>query len=753
MLTDNLEQTVNRAMQFALENRHEYAGLEHLMLALLDDPDAQAVLSRCGLDLTALRTELEVFLQDLEVVRRAKPVPTTAFSRVLQRAVLAMRSAGRDQANGANVLVAIFDERQSRVYALLEQFGLSRVDVTSAISRGSSVRGVPNGDDEAGVPSGGEDGSTVASSPLEAYCTNMTTKATNGEYDPLIGRDNELIRVLQVLSRRQKNNPLLVGDPGVGKTALLEGLAQRIVAQKVPFRLIGSELFSLDMGSLLAGTRFRGDFEERLKAVVNALEKHPSAILFIDEIHTVVGAGATSGGTMDASNLLKPALTGKLRCIGATTFSEYKAFEKDRALSRRFQKIDVLEPSRDDAIRILEGLQSRFEEHHGLKYAPESLPRAVDLAMRHLAERKLPDSAIDVIDEAGAAQTLLPEEARVSIIHEPEIEAVVARMARIPEKTISKDDSEVLRNLEHALGSAVYGQEKAVQEVSSAIKLSRAGLRDPNKPIGAYLFSGPTGVGKTELAKTLALTLGVPFLRFDMSEYMEKHSVSRLIGAPPGYVGFDQGGLLTDAVMQNPHSVLLLDEIEKAHPDLFSILLQVMDYGKLTDHTGKQVDFRSTVLIMTTNAGASEASEKLVGFTGSSKTGEDAAAIKRMFTPEFRNRLDAVVPFNALEPVVMESIVDKFLHQLEDQLLERKVELSVTAAARSWLAKKGYDRLYGARPLARVIQERIKKPVANELLFGALAKGGSLKVDVIGDELQFEYSSLTPNLSATLNVD
>jgi ATP-dependent Clp protease ATP-binding subunit ClpA len=741
MLTDNLEQTVNRAMQFALESRHEYAGLEHLMLALLDDPDAQAVLSRCGLDLTALRTELEVYLQDLEVVRRAKPVPTTAFSRVLQRAVLAMRSAGRDQANGANVLVAIFDERQSRVYVLLEQFGLSRVDVTSAISRGSSVRGVPNSDDEAGVPSGGEEGGAVASSPLEAYCTNMTTKATNGEYDPLIGRDNELIRVLQVLSRRQKNNPLLVGDPGVGKTALLEGLAQRIVAQKVPFRLIGSELFSLDMGSLLAGTRFRGDFEERLKAVVNALEKHQSAILFIDEIHTVVGAGATSGGTMDASNLLKPALTGKLRCIGATTFSEYKAFEKDRALSRRFQKIDVLEPSREDAVRILEGLQSRFEEHHGLKYSPESLPRAVDLAMRHLSERKLPDSAIDVIDEAGAAQTLLPEEARVSIIHEPEIEAVVARMARIPEKTISKDDSEVLRNLEHALGSAVYGQEKAVQEVSSAIKLSRAGLRDPNKPIGAYLFSGPTGVGKTELAKTLALTLGVPFLRFDMSEYMEKHSVSRLIGAPPGYVGFDQGGLLTDAVLQNPHSVLLLDEIEKAHPDLFSILLQVMDYGKLTDHTGKQVDFRSTVLIMTTNAGASEASEKLVGFTGSSKTGEDAAAIKRMFTPEFRNRLDAVVPFNALEPIVMESIVDKFLHQLEDQLLERKVELSVTAAARSWLAKKGYDRLYGARPLARVIQERIKKPVANELLFGALAKGGGLKVDVAGDELKFEYSS------------
>jgi ATP-dependent Clp protease ATP-binding subunit ClpA len=517
--------------------------------------------------------------------------------------------------------------------------------------------------------------------------------------------------------------------------------------------LIGSELFSLDMGSLLAGTRFRGDFEERLKAVVNALEKHQSAILFIDEIHTVVGAGATSGGTMDASNLLKPALTGKLRCIGATTFSEYKAFEKDRALSRRFQKIDVLEPSRDDAVRILEGLQSRFEEHHGLKYSPESLPRAVDLAMRHLSERKLPDSAIDVIDEAGAAQTLLPEEARVSIIHEPEIEAVVARMARIPEKTISKDDSEVLRNLEHALGSAVYGQEKAVQEVSSAIKLSRAGLRDPNKPIGAYLFSGPTGVGKTELAKTLALTLGVPFLRFDMSEYMEKHSVSRLIGAPPGYVGFDQGGLLTDAVLQNPHSVLLLDEIEKAHPDLFSILLQVMDYGKLTDHTGKQVDFRSTVLIMTTNAGASEASEKLVGFTGSNKTGEDAAAIKRMFTPEFRNRLDAVVPFNALEPAVMESIVDKFLHQLEDQLLERKVELSVTAAARSWLAKKGYDRLYGARPLARVIQERIKKPVANELLFGALAKGGGLKVDVAADELQFEYSSLMPNLPVTITVD
>jgi ATP-dependent Clp protease ATP-binding subunit ClpA len=539
------------------------------------------------------------------------------------------------------------------------------------------------------------------------------------------------------LSRRLKNNPLLVGDPGVGKTAILEGLAQRIVDRDVPERLIGAELFALDMGALLAGTRYRGDFEERLKAVMKALEAHPNAVLFIDEVHTVVGAGATTGSSMDASNILKPALTGRMRCIGATTYSEYKHFEKDRALSRRFQKIDVPEPSREDSIAILEGLQSRFEAHHNVKYASEAITRAVDLATRHLTERKLPDSAIDVIDEAGAAQTIKPAKTRVKIIGEPEIESVVAKLARIPEKTVSKDDATVLQHLETTLKELIYGQPKAVSSVVSGIKLARAGLRDPNKPIGAYLFAGPTGVGKTELAKQLAKQLGIHFLRFDMSEYMEKHSVSRLIGAPPGYVGFDQGGLLTDAVNQNPHSVVLLDEIEKAHPDLFSILLQVMDYGRLTDHNGKNVDFRSVILIMTTNAGAAEASSNAVGFTGGVNVGASDEAVKRMFTPEFRNRLDSVVPFNPLSSEVMGGIVDKFLRELMTQLEEKHVKLEVTIEARGWLAKKGYDKLFGARPLARVIEEHVKKPIADELLFGKLKNGGKLEVALDGDRLEF----------------
>jgi ATP-dependent Clp protease ATP-binding subunit ClpA len=759
MLTPNLERSVKRALETAQHRHHEYASLEHLLFALLDDPDARVILTRCGVDLTAMRDELESYLGEFDLVEQTNPSPTTAFSRVLQRAVLAMRSAGRDEANGANVLVAIFDERQSRVYNLLESFGLSRVDVTSAISRGVPPRGVApgnpgsggstsgspgSGNDEIGQgqSSGSEPGTDpgVAKNPLDAYCTNLTLRAERGELDPLIGREAELDRVQVVLSRRNKNNPLLVGDPGVGKTAILEGLAQRILVGDVPQKLQRAELFALDMGALLAGTRYRGDFEERLKAVMKALETHPNAILFIDEIHTVVGAGATTGGTMDASNLLKPALTGKLRCIGATTFSEYKAFEKDRALNRRFQKIDVLEPSRDDTVKILEGLKPRFEEHHGLKFTRAALERAVDLAMRHLSERKLPDSAIDVLDESGATQALLPAGKRAKKVDVPQIEATVARMARIPEKSVSKDDAEVLASLEQNLGQAVFGQAQAVREVSSAIKLARAGLRDPNKPIGAYLFAGPTGVGKTELAKRLALGLGVPFLRFDMSEYMEKHSVSRLIGAPPGYVGFDQGGLLTDAINQNPHCVLLLDEIEKAHPDLFAILLQVMDYGKLTDHNGKQIDFRSVVLIMTTNAGAAEASEKLVGFGGGTKAGADAEAVKRLFTPEFRNRLDAIVQFNPLSSDVMRQVVDKFLRELEAQLTERHVQLTVSDAAREWLASKGYDKLYGARPLARVIQERIKKPVADELLFGQLKDGGVLEVDLNGDEPTFVYS-------------
>ena len=725
-LTPTLERSIRRALELALEHGHEYAGLEHLLLALLDDPDASRVLQHCKVNLEHLRALLEESLRQLERWPGVQPEPTSAFQRVIQRAVLQMRSAGRDQANGANVLVAIMDERQSVAYALLEQLGLTRLDLTAAISRGA----LPRGTLEPAQVQVGEGEAGVAQNPLEAYCSDLTERARRGELDPLIGREKELERILTVLSRRQKNNPLLVGDPGVGKTALVEGLAQRIVAQEasLPSRLVGAQVFALDMGSLLAGTRYRGDFEERVKAVMKALEAHPNAILFIDEIHTIVGAGSTTGSTVDASNLLKPALTGKLRCIGATTFAEYKHFEKDRAIARRFQKIDVGEPSHADAVRILEGLKPRLEAHHRLTYTKQALERAVELAARHLSERRLPDSALDVLDEAGAAQALLPPGKRKRRIGVAEVEATVARMARIPAKSLSRDDEAVLANLEQELKGAVFGQDRAVAEVASAIKLARAGLRDPQKPIGAYLFAGPTGVGKTELTRQLAASLGVPLLRFDMSEYMEKHSVSRLIGAPPGYVGFDQGGLLTDAVLQNPHCVLLLDEIEKAHPDLYAILLQVMDYGKLTDHNGKTVDFRSVILIMTTNAGAAEASELRVGFLGGTRTEASEEALRRTFTPEFRNRLDAIVHFEPLSPAVMQQIVGKFLGELKAQLKERRVALEVAPEAMAWLAEHGYDRLMGARPLARLIQEKIKKPLADLLLFGPLKHGGRLEV-------------------------
>ncbi|MDW8426588.1 MAG: AAA family ATPase [Meiothermus sp.] len=737
-LTPALEQSIRRALQMALERGHEYAGLEHLLLALLDDPDASRVLRQTRVNLEHLRMLLEESLRQFESNPGQEPEPTMAFQRVIQRAVLQMRSAGRDQANGANVLVAIMDERQSAVYALLEELGLSRLDLTAAISRGA----LPKGTSPQIEPvRAGEESEGVADNPLEAYCTNLTERARRGELDPLIGRERELERILTTLARRQKNNPLLVGDPGVGKTALVEGLAQLIVKPDqspmplLPERIQGAEVFALDMGSLLAGTRYRGDFEERVKAVMKALEAHPNAILFIDEIHTIVGAGSTTGSTVDASNLLKPALTGRLKCIGATTFAEYKHFEKDRAIARRFQKIDIGEPSPDDAVKILEGLRPRLEAHHRLTYTKQALERAVELAARHLSERRLPDSALDVLDEAGAAQALLPPSRRKSRIGVAEVEATVARMARIPAKNLSRDDEAVLANLEQELKGAVFGQERAVEEVASAIKLARAGLRDPQKPMGAYLFAGPTGVGKTELARQLAASLGVPLLRFDMSEYMEKHSVSRLIGAPPGYVGFDQGGLLTDAVLQNPHCVLLLDEIEKAHPDLYAILLQVMDYGKLTDHNGKTVDFRSAVLIMTTNAGAAEASERRVGFLGGTKAEASDEALKRLFTPEFRNRLDAIVHFNPLSPAIMQQIVGKFLRQLEAQLKERKVTLEVSPEALAWLAQKGYDPLMGARPLARLIQEKIKKPLADLLLFGPLKNGGRLWVVGQGEEI------------------
>ncbi|MDX2004369.1 MAG: ATP-dependent Clp protease ATP-binding subunit ClpA [Meiothermus sp.] len=726
-LTPTLETSIRRALEIAQGRSHEYAGLEHLLLALLDDPDATRLLRACSADLSALRLTLEESLSQLEQTENAQPEVTTSFQRVIQRAVNQMRSAGRDQANGANVLISIMDERQSSAYALLDGFGVNRLDLTTALSRGSAPRGTQ--EPRAPAPTGDEPGG-VSGDPLETYCTNLTTKAAKGELDPLIGRDAELERILTVLNRRQKNNPLLVGDPGVGKTALIEGLAQRIVNDQVPEKLVRAEVFALDMGSLLAGTRFRGDFEERVKAVMKALEAHPNAVLFIDEIHTIVGAGSTTGSVVDASNLLKPALTGKLKCVGATTFAEYKHFEKDRAIARRFQKIDILEPSQADAVKILEGLRPKLEAHHKLPYTHEALERSVELAARHLGERRLPDSALDVLDEAGAAEGLKPAEIRAREIGLEQVEATVARMARIPAKNISRDDEAVLRNLEAELKGAVFGQDGAVSEVAGAIKLSRAGLRDPQKPIGAYLFAGPTGVGKTELARQLAASMGVPLKRFDMSEYMEKHSVSRLIGAPPGYVGFDQGGLLTDAVIQNPHCVILLDEIEKAHPDLFAILLQVMDYGKLTDHNGKNVDFRSTVLIMTTNAGAAEASEARIGFLGGTKQEASDEALKRMFTPEFRNRLDAVVHFNPLAPQTMKLILGKFVRQLEAQLAERKVKIKLTDAALDWLAEKGYDRLMGARPLARLIQESLKKPLADELLFGKLKDGGSVTADL-----------------------
>ncbi|MBI5812478.1 MAG: AAA family ATPase [Meiothermus silvanus] len=734
MVTSELQKSIERALEIAYERGHEYVGLEHLLLALLDDADAKRLLQRCEVDLLALRGELETLLAEFENLAGVHPTPTTAFQRVLQRAVAQMRSAGREQANGANVLVSIMDERQSRVFGLLEDFGLSRYRLTRAIAREAP----PSGASSESQPSEAEEGG-VARNPLEAYCTDLTAQARAGKLDPLIGRKAELERILTVLSRRQKNNPLLVGDPGVGKTALVEGLAQRIVAGEVPESVQGAEVFALDMGALLAGTRYRGDFEERLKAVVKALLAKPKAILFIDEIHTIVGAGSTTGSVVDASNLLKPVLTGQLACVGATTYSEYKHFERDRAIARRFQKIDVLEPTHEEAVQILEGMRPKLEAHHQLTYTKPALERAVELAARHLSDRRLPDSALDVLDEAGAAQALAKK--RKNKLGVEDIEATVARMARIPPKSLSKDDQAVLANLEAELSAEIYGQPNAVKEVASAIKLARAGLRDPHKPIGAYLFAGPTGVGKTELARQLALKLGVPLLRFDMSEYMEKHTVSRLIGAPPGYVGFEQGGLLTDAVLQNPHCVLLLDEIEKAHPDLFALLLQVMDYGKLTDHNGKTVDFRSTLLIMTTNAGAAEASEARIGFFREAKAEAADEAIQRLFTPEFRNRLDAIVQFAPLSPEIMGQIVDKNLRALEAQLRQRKVTITLSPEARQWLAEKGYDPAMGARPLARLIQERIKKPLAELLLFGPLKQGGNLAIGVKDGELELNTAS------------
>ncbi len=754
MLSRNLEQTLHRALSFASERRHEYATLEHLLLGLADDTDAATVLRACGVDLDKLRQELGEFLDKdlpgLATDRPGDPKPTAGFQRVVQRAAIHVQSSGREEVTGANVLVALFSERESHAVYFLQLQDMTRLDAVNFISHGiaKAPGRQPARPPAAEKPEGGgegereEKGNRRNQDALSTYCVNLNKKATAGKIDPLIGRETEIERTIQILCRRTKNNPLYVGDPGVGKTAIAEGLAKRIVEGDVPEVLIKSTIFSLDMGALLAGTRYRGDFEERLKAVVTELEAQPNAVLFIDEIHTVIGAGATSGGAMDASNLLKPALaSGTMRCIGSTTYKEYRNyFEKDRALVRRFQKIDVNEPSLEDAIKIIRGLKTNYERHHKVRYTEEAIRGAVELSAKYINDRKLPDKAIDVIDEVGASRMLLPEGKRRKTVTLRDVEEIVAKIARIPPKSVSADDKETLRNLERDLKAMVFGQDKAIEALSAAIKLSRAGLREAEKPIGNYLFSGPTGVGKTEVARQLASTLGIELIRFDMSEYMERHSVSRLIGAPPGYVGFDQGGLLTDGIDQHPHCVLLLDEIEKAHQDLFNILLQVMDHGKLTDHNGKSVDFRNVILIMTTNAGASDMAKEAIGFGRTEREGEDEEAVKRLFTPEFRNRLDAIIPFAGLTEETVGRVVEKFVMQLEAQLADRNVTIELSSAAKEWLAERGYDRLYGARPLARVIQEYIKKPLAEELLFGKLVKGGSVKVNLVDGKLVFDVT-------------
>lgn len=751
MLSRNLEQTLHRALANANERRHEYATLEHLLLALTEDQDALAVLRACGVDVAKLKAELVEYLDgelsNLVTTRHDDAKPTAGFQRVLQRAAIHVQSSGREEVTGANVLVALFSERESHAVYFLQEQEMTRFDAVNYISHGiakapgrAEPKRVSGTDDDAQSEKVVKKGTEA----LEAYCVNLNKKAASGKIDPLIGREQEVERTIQILCRRSKNNPLYVGDPGVGKTAIAEGLARRIVQGEVPEILRKAVIYSLDMGSLLAGTRYRGDFEERLKAVVSELEALDGSILFIDEIHTVIGAGATSGGAMDASNLLKPALaSGALRCIGSTTYKEYRSyFEKDRALVRRFQKIDVNEPSIEDAVKILEGIKVYYETHHKVRYTKDAIRSAVELSAKYIGDRKLPDKAIDVIDEVGAAQALLPEAKRKKTITQKDVEAVVAKIARIPPKSVSRDDREVLMNLERDLKTMVFGQNQAIDALVSAIKLARAGLREPEKPIGNYLFSGPTGVGKTEVAKQLARTLGIELIRFDMSEYMERHTVSRLIGAPPGYVGFDQGGMLTDAIDQHPHCVLLLDEIEKAHPDLYNILLQVMDHGKLTDHNGKIVDFRNVILIMTTNAGAADMAKPAIGFGSGVRSGEDQDAINKMFTPEFRNRLDAIIAFANLGQEVVARVVDKFVMELEAQLTDRGVTIELTDGARAWLAKKGYDPVMGARPLARTIQEYVKKPLAEELLFGKLAKGGAVRVvlNKEGDGLDFDYA-------------
>ncbi len=744
----NLEETLHRAVHYANQRRHEYATLEHLLLSLTDDVEASGVMKACDVDLQALKRNLinylDTELKSLIVENGEEAKPTAGFQRAIQRAVIHVQSSGREEVTGANVLVAIFSERESHAAYFLQEQDMTRYDAVNFIAHGiakkagasetRAVKGATDADvdEKPAAKTGGE--------ALDAYCVNLNEKARQGKVDPLIGREAEVERCIQILCRRTKNNPLLVGEPGVGKTAIAEGLARKIINDQVPDVLSGATIYSLDMGALLAGTRYRGDFEERVKQVVKELENHPNAILFIDEIHTVIGAGATSGGAMDASNLLKPALaSGTLRCMGSTTYKEFRQhFEKDRALVRRFQKIDINEPTIEDSIKILKGLKGYYEEFHKLRYTNDAVKAAVELSARYITDRKLPDKAIDIIDEAGASQMLVPESRRKKVIGVKEVETIVSKIARIPPKSVSKTDTEALKQLEADLKRVVFGQDQAIDQLATAMKMARAGLRDPQKPIGCFLFSGPTGVGKTEAARQLASTLGIELERFDMSEYMERHTVSRLIGAPPGYVGYDQGGLLTDAVDQHPHVVVLLDEIEKAHPDVFNILLQVMDHGVLTDAVGKKVDFRNVILIMTTNAGAADAQRQSIGFGRGRAEHEEDEAIKRIFSPEFRNRLDALVSFKPLTPEIIRQVVQKFVLQLEAQLADRHVTIELEDDAADWLAKNGFDELYGARPLARVIQENIKKPLADDILFGKLVRGGHVKVVLKDGKIAFE---------------
>jgi ATP-dependent Clp protease ATP-binding subunit ClpA len=752
MIAQELEVSLHMAFVEARQKRHEFITVEHLLLALLDNPTAAEVLRSCGASLDELRKQLSQHIAEqtprIAPDREVDTQPTLGFQRVIQRAILHVQSSGKKEVTGANVLVAIFGEKDSHAVYFLQQQGITRLDVVNFISHGIAKAPQPH----QGKPeqeSEPEAEAQTASSPLDNYTQNLNALAQAGKIDPLIGRDREVERVIQTLCRRRKNNPLLVGEAGVGKTAIAEGLARRIVEGEVPELLAKCTVYALDMGALLAGTKYRGDFEQRLKAVLKQLVDNPNAILFIDEIHTVIGAGAASGGTLDASNLLKPALsTGALKCIGATTYQEYRGvFEKDHALSRRFQKIDVVEPSVQETVEILKGLKTRFETHHSVKYTANALSTAAELSAKYINDRHLPDKAIDVIDEAGAAQRIAPKSKQKRIIGKGEIEEIIAKIARIPPRSVSTDDRSALANLDRDLKAVVFGQDRAIEALAAAIKMARSGLGNPQKPIGNFLFSGPTGVGKTEVARQLAYCLGIELIRFDMSEYMERHAVSRLIGAPPGYVGFEQGGLMTEAITKKPYSVLLLDEIEKAHPDIFSIMLQVMDHGTLTDNNGRKADFRNVVIVMTTNAGAESLAKNSMGFTSGKQTGDEMEAIKRMFTPEFRNRLDAIISFRALDHDIILRVVEKFLMQLEEQLAEKKVEAHFTPALKQHLAKKGFDPLMGARPMARLIQDTVRRALADELLFGKLQHGGEVTIDVEAEDrivLRFEEQPAAP---------